>query len=226
MARRPRFCPGGLAYHAMNRTWGPMELFQSPGDYAAFENVLAEARLREGIRLCAYVLMPNHFHLVLWPRQDGQLSRFMQWLTMTHTQRWHAHRHSAGRGHLYQSRFKSFPIQADEHFLSVCRYVERNPLRANLVEKAQEWPWSSLALRQAKREKGKLELDEWPVDRPRNWPALVNRPQSEQELEALRRARDRGQPFGELRWTVRTARRLGVESSLRPVGRPKQKNGL
>jgi putative transposase len=109
MARKPRNAPGGLAYHVMNRTWGKIDLFEDAGDYEAFERVLAEAVERETtMRVCAYCLMPNHFHLVLWPSADGQLSRFMQWLSMTHTQRWHAHRHSAGRGHLYQSRFKSF----------------------------------------------------------------------------------------------------------------------
>src|SRR3954452_9444291 len=140
MARKPRLSPGGLAYHVMNRTWGKIELFQDAGDYQAFERVLAEALERDPLmRLCCYCLMPNHWHLVLWPKTDGQLSRFMQWLTMTHTQRWHAHRHSAGRGHLYQSRFRSFAIQRDAHFLSVARYAERNPLRCNLVAKAQDW---------------------------------------------------------------------------------------
>src|SRR5580658_5833113 len=145
MARKPRFSPGGLAYHVMNRASVKIDLFDDAGNYDAFERVLAEATKREAtMRVCAYCLMPNHFHLVLWPKVDGQLSRFMQWLTMTHTQRWHAHRHSAGRGHLYQSRFKSFPIQENSHFLSVCRYVERNPLRANLAERSQDWRWSSI----------------------------------------------------------------------------------
>ena len=102
MARKPRNAPGGLAYHVMNRTWGKIDLFEDAGDYEAFERVLAEAVERETtMRVCAYCLMPNHFHLVLWPSADGQLSRFMQWLSMTHTQRWHAHRQSAGCGHLY-----------------------------------------------------------------------------------------------------------------------------
>src|SRR6266567_1735105 len=148
MARKPRFVPGGIAYHVMNRAAPGIDLFRHDPDYAAFERTLAQAVTREpGIRLCAYCLMPNHFHLVLWPTADAQLSRFMQWLTMTHAQRWHAHRHTGGRGHLYQSRFKSFPIQADRHFLSVCRYVERNPLRAKLVKRAERWRWSSLWLR-------------------------------------------------------------------------------
>ena len=111
----------------MNRTWGKIELFEDSGDYEAFERVLAEAVKRQPeVGVCAYCLMPNHFHLVLWPKRDGVLSSFMQWLTMTHALRWHAHRRSVGRGHLYQSRFKSFAIQQDWHFLSVCRYAERN----------------------------------------------------------------------------------------------------
>ena len=78
--------------------------------------------------------MPNHFHILLWPREEGDLFRFMSWLTMTHTQRWHAHHRTAGTGHLYPGRFTSFPVQSDEHFfLTVYRYVERNALRANLV---------------------------------------------------------------------------------------------
>ena len=184
--------------------------------------MLGEARAREGMRCLRYALMPNHFHLVLWPAKDGQLSRFMQWLSMTHTQRRHAHRHSAGRGHLYQSRFKSFAVQKDGHFLAVCRYVERNALRAGLVERAEDWAWCSLACRERKLDKAKALLDDWPVERPARWRRLVNAAQSEEELDALRRCGRRGQPFGSAAWTTATAVRLGAESSLRSVGRPKR----
>jgi putative transposase len=206
----------------MNRTWGNLELFQDAGDFEAFEKVLAEAIERQpGVGVCAYCLMPNHFHLVLFPKADGQLSRFMQWLSMTHAARWHAHRHTGGRGHLYQSRFKSFAIQRDNHFLQVCRYVERNALRANLVERAEAWRWSSAWLRTDARQPLHDLLTEWPVRRPRNWIQLLNEPQSEKELKALREARDRGRPYGDARWSAKTARQLGVESSMRPIGRPK-----
>jgi len=142
---------------------------------------------------------------------------------MTHTQRWHAHRHNTGHGHLYQSRFKSFPIQTDEHFLKVCRYVERNALRARLVERAEDWVWCSLACREKKLDKrGKL-LDDWPVDWPRGWRRGVNRPEDERELEWLRRCVRRGTPYGGDAWVRRTAARLGLQSSLRPVGRPKKR---
>jgi putative transposase len=223
MARKPRFSPGGLAYHVMNRASVKIDLFDDAGDYDAFERVLAEAIKREAsMRVCAYCLMPNHFHLVLWPKVDGQLSRFMQWLTMTHTQRWHAHRHSEGRGHLYQGRFKSFPIQENSHFLTVCRYVERNPLRANLAEKSEDWRWSSMSVRAKNPSAITGLLADWPVAMPRDWLNRVNAPQDEKELAALRLSRDRGRPFGDPSWTTKTAKRLEIESSLQPLGRPKK----
>ena len=220
MARRPRIAPGGIAYHVMNRGAARRRIFSSEGDYAAFEKALAEARKLVGMRVCAYVLMPNHFHLVLWPARDGQLSQFMKWLTLTHSQRWHAYRRCAGSGALYQGRFRSFPVRSDEHFLSVCRYVERNPLRAKLVERAQDWKWSSLG-RRGTAEARQL-LDEWPVPYPRDWAAKVNEAQSAQELEALRLSVKRGGPYGPASWARRTAARLGLSATLRPIGRPKK----
>ena len=144
MPRRPRISTGGLAYHVLNRRVGRVRLFDKPADYLAFEKILYEAHERAGIRIAAYCLMPNHWHLLLWPRDDGELSEVMRWITVTHTQRWHAHRQTSGSGPVYQGRFKSFPVQADEHFLTVARYVERNALRAKLVKRAEQWQWSSL----------------------------------------------------------------------------------
>ena len=150
------------------------------------------------------------------------MSRFMGWLTLTHTQRWHAHYQSAGTGHLYQGRFKSFPIQADDHFLTVCRYVERNALRANLCELAAEWPWSSLYHRLRQDDFAKQVLSEWPVARPRQWLSNLQQPQSEAELAALRRSVVRGSPFGNSKWTERIAKQLDLEITLRPRGRPRK----
>ena len=148
MPRRPRVNTGGYAYHVINRAAGRQEIFSKNEDYIAFENVIAQTHQRLDVRMLGYCLMPNHWHLVLWPRQDGDLSEFMRLLTVTHTQRWHAHNHSAGTGPLYQGRFKSFPIEDDGHLLTVLRYVERNPLRAKKVRKAERWRWSSLGKRQ------------------------------------------------------------------------------
>ena len=144
MGRPKRAADGGLIYHVLNRANARMPIFEKDGDYEAFERVLQESVNRCDTQLLAYCLMPNHWHLVVIPKKDGELSRFTGWLTLTHTQRWHAHRHSTGSGHVYQGRFKSLPIQDDEHFVTVCRYVERNALRASLVRRAEEWRWSSL----------------------------------------------------------------------------------
>jgi len=170
--------------------------------------------------------MPNHWHLVLWPREDGELSEFLRWLTVTHTQRWHAHRHTAGTGPLYQGRFKSFPIQQDAHLLTVCRYVERNALRAGLVERAEAWPWSSLWRRQqVEPAPWLLEMAAWPVQPPRDWVAAGNRVQSGRALEPLRRCVARGAPYGDESWREQPARRLGLESALHPRGRPCKRKG-
>ncbi len=218
MARTARASVGGMCYHVLNRGNGRAEVFHKDADYAAFLDLVAEANERLPLRVLGYVLMPNHFHLVLWPRGDGDLSRWMQWLMTSHVRRYHRHYHSSG--HVWQGRFKAFPIERDEHLLTVLRYVERNPLRANLVRRAEKWEWSSLAWRPRGRRPHLLAP--WPVPCPRNWLAHVNAPQSDAELAALRRSIDRGTPFGNDRWTERTAQRLGLESSLRPRGRPKK----
>ncbi len=221
MPRRPRIATGGLAYHVLNRRVGRQPLFEKPADYAAFEKVLQEAHERTRIRIAAYCLMPNHWHLLLWPRADGELSEVLRWITVTHTQRWHAHRKTAGTGPVYQGRFKSFPVQTDEHFLTVARYVERNALRAELVNRAEAWRWSSLWRREQKDHAQATWLGEWPVERPRNWVERVNRPETAAELEALRTCAQRGRPFGGGSWVARTAKRLGLESTLRGRGRPR-----
>ena len=222
MPRRIWIATGGLAYHVLNRRVGRLRLFEKPADYAAFETILHQAHERTGIRIAAYGLMPNHWHLLLWPRDDGELSEVMRWITVTHTQRWHAHRQTSGSGPVYQGRFKSFPVQSDEHFLTVARYVERNAKRAKLVERAEEWRWSSLWQRVQRDPKLVEFLGEWPVERPLGWVKLVNGPDKAAELEDLRCSAQRGRPFGGEAWVVRTAKRLGLESTLRPRGRPKQ----
>jgi putative transposase len=171
MPRRLRFASGGYVYHVLNRAVARQQIFDKSLDYAAFERVLKEAKTQVPMRLLAYCILPNHWHLVVWPLQDGDLSEYLHWLTMTHTQRWHAHHHTTGTGPLYQGRFKSFPIQEDEHLLAVCRYVERNPLRANLVPQAETWRWGSLWHRV--HNTADLLLDPWPLALSAGWLAHV-----------------------------------------------------
>lgn len=225
MPRHARHAIGGLVYHVLNRANARAALFEKPGDFAAFERVLGEAHRRFGMRILAHCIMPNHWHMVLWPREEGELPKFMQWLTGTHTQRWQAFRQCQGTGHVYQGRFKSFPVESDDHFLTVCRYVERNPLRSGLVQRAEDWRWSSLWRRVQPPHKRWMDLlAQWPV-RPSDlgcWLQLVNQPQNEAELEALRRSVERGIPFGSEAWQTRVAGQLGLELDPRPPRRPRQ----
>ena len=227
MPRTNRIAPGGWVFHVLNRGNARAEIFADEADYRAFEALLRETGEQVGMRLPAYGVLPDHWHLVLWPRDDGDLARYMQRLTTTHVRRWHLHRHSVGQGHLYQGLYKSFPVQQDAHFLTVCRYVERNALRANLVKRAEDWPWSSLALSRltparVERDKRPM-LADWPVAQPGQWLRMVNEPQSAEEVEALRRSVQRGRPFGGAVWEKQAATRLGLQSTLRPRGRPRKK---
>jgi len=208
-----------MVYHVLNRGVGRMRLFHSDADYSAWERAIEETLQLAAMRICAYCWMPNHWHLVLWPEKDGQLSTFMQRLTNRHTQRWQRAKRRVGYGHLYQGRFKSFPVESDEHFYSVVRYVERNALRAGLVERAEHWPWGSLKRRSNRS--GFFQLADWPLPRPSRWVEHVNQPQSEAEIEAIRRCLRRGRPYGSETWTERTARKLELEPTLRPRGRPR-----
>ena len=221
MGRPLRTAVGGVIYHVVNRANARARIFEKPSDFDAFEGVLAEAHEHCPMRTLAYCVMPNHWHLVLWPKEDGDLRRFMTWLTLTHTQRWHAHRGTAGTGHLYQGRYKSFPIQADEHFLTVCRYVERNALRAGIAGRAEEWHWCSLWQRTHSAASTHQWLAPWPLERPSEWLNWVNEPQSSSELEAIRSSVRRGTPYGSGGWVSRIARNLKLESTLRPRGRPR-----
>jgi putative transposase len=116
--------------------------------------------------------------------------------------------------------YKAFPIQQDEHLLTVLRYVERNPLRAKLVDRAQDWPWSSLTVLYASPPALILHPSRCP--RGDGWLRLVNRPQTQAALEVVRTCVKRGTPFGRQRWQEETARRMGLEFTLRPRGRPKK----
>ena len=224
-------------YHVLNRGNARQAIFEAAADYEMFLSVFSQAHQRVGMRTIGYCIMPNHWHLVLWPRSDGDLSEFMRWLTVTHTQRWHALHGTAGSGHLYQGRFKSFPVQSGrptaahrqagwievgDPVLSVLRYVQRNPLRAGLVTRAEHWPWGSLFASPADGGVPRPPLTAPPSGLLPDWLEYVNRPQNDKELEAIRRCIGRGAPFGQEEWIKRVAADWDMDSTLRPRGRPKK----
>jgi putative transposase len=216
MGRPLRPTAANVVYHVLNRANARKTLFDVDEDYAAFQRVLTEACARVSMRLLAYCIMLNHWHLVVWPRHDGDLSRFMNWLTLTHTQRWHQHRHTVGEGHVYQGRFKSFPVETSEYLLTVCRYVERNPVRAGLVDRAEQWRWSSARTTEA------VPLHEWPMARPGDWCNWVNESELTEQLNMVRKSLLKGQPYGSAQWVEQLVTLWNLGTTVRGRGRPKK----
>ena len=224
MPRTERVSAGGYVYHVINRANARVRIFNTDIDYQLFETILEEGKERTGMRILAYCIMPNHWHLVLYPKHDGGLIQFMSWITNTHTRRWHVAKHTIGGGHLYQGRYKSFLCQEDAHFLTLARYVERNPKKANFVNKVEQWKWSSVWRREKGTPQQKKLLSAWPVPQPDNYISWLNTPQTAEEEEAIQRSIIKNSPFGSDSWIQRTVKKYGLEQTLQPVGR-KQKNG-
>jgi putative transposase len=199
---------------------GRQEIFHKAEAYAAFERILAEAMGAYDVTLFCFQLMPSHWHLVLRPNADGELSRFMGWITATHTMHYWAHDHTSGEGHVYQGRFKSIPIQHDAHFLTMFRYVERNAVRARLARKAEAWPWSSVWRWMQSTDPNPALLSPWPIPRSPKWVERVNDPLSEHERAAIRKSVQKGSPLGSTEWIEQTATRLGLGETPRNRGRP------
>jgi len=220
MGRSPRADEAGGIYHALNRGNARHDVFFKDEDFEAFERLIAEGLEKFPVDLIAYQWMSNHWHMVLSPRVDGGMSAFIGWITLTHTQRYHAHHGTMGHGHVYQGRYKSFPVQNDEHFHVVCRYVERNALTAKLVKRAQNYRWGSLF--NWLGGDSPIELARWPVRRLPRWVQRVNQSLSKKERDALSNCVQRGLPFGNEDWTTKTTKRLGLESTARLRGRPKK----
>ena len=220
MGRPKRIAKGNIVYHALNRANGRLHIFKKRQDFEAFESVLTDGIERYNMRLCGYCIMSNHWHLVLWPRQDGDLTNFMRWVTVTQTQRWHAAHGTSGTGHLYQGRFKSFPVQNSWRYLSLMQYVEANPLRAGIVERVEQWPWSSLAMRCG--EEKEIALDNGPKRLPSDWLQSVQAAVETHEQKTIEHCIKRGCPYGSKQWINETSVVLGLESTLKPRGRPRK----
>jgi putative transposase len=222
MPRAARVTPGGMVYHVLNRSVGRMHLFRKDADFEAFQRVMIEAHERHPTRILSYCIMSNHWHFAIWPKEDGELTDYFRWLAHTHAMRWRVSHRTVGYGHLYQGRFKSFPVQRDEHLLTLCRYIERNPVSAGLVRKAEQWRFSSLWARTQGDDAIKGLLSPWPVGRPADWTVRVNTALSGKELDRIRASALRGRPYGGDTWVSRTVSQLHLEHTVRPEGRPKK----
>ena len=245
MPRVARGLADGQVYHVLNRGNGRQNVFHKDGDFQVFLDLIGEARKRYGIKLFAYCLMSNHFHLLLQTEKGDELSRCMQWLMTSHVRRYH--RHYGTSGHVWQGRFKSFIVQQDEHLLTVARYIESNPVRAKMVVSAADWPWTSYRQRAGsagtgseqsevpvpfvtnrKSQEGQApaepvpDSDAFPVEFTDDWPAFVSQSFSDKDQAGLRLSLFRQAPFGSENWQREICGRFGLESTIRPKGRPRR----
>ena len=225
MPRPLRPIADGLIYHVINRGNNRQTVFDSEGDYPAFLKAIADLKERKPFDLYGYCLMGNHIHMLIRPREYS-ISRIAQSLLVSHTQRYH--RFHGTSGHVWQGRFKSPVIQDDEHLLTVLRYIEANPLRAKIVEQAGDYPWSSFACHGLGRSDPLLDpvtgydaLASYPAARQRRWSAYVHGTPEEAELAAIRRSSETGLPYGAKAWVDRLCRKLNLDLTIRPPGRPR-----
>ena len=175
MLRTARQSLGGMIFHGLNRGNARDRVFADDTDYVAFEKVLAETQAKVFVRVLSDCLMPNHWHLVLWPLQDGDLGCCMQKLTTTRGRGWHLHHHSVGTGHLHQGTYKTVPTEEDDHLHTDSRDVERNAVRPTMVERADDWTGNSLwRWRHPTEHQEKPIFRLWPIPRPHDWVTRVN----------------------------------------------------
>ena len=221
MPRMNRVAVGDTSYHVLNRSNSRVQIFNSYKEYRHFESLLLEGVELIDMRILAYCIMPNHWHLVLYPRNDGDMSEFMRWVTTTHVRQRRTQTKSVGEGHLYQGAYKSFPIEEDNHLTTVIRYVEQNPLRAKLVLKAEDWQWSSLQRRQRNNETDRKLLSPLPTELPTNYLESVNTILNVDCLTEVRHSITKGTPFGSDVWIGKMVEKYNLGNTLRGPGRPK-----
>ena len=216
MPRIARGLGDDYVYHVLNRGNGRGEVFHGSRDYEAFLEIVKEAKDRYAVRMLAYCLMPNHFHMALVPERGEHLSKWMQWVMTSHVRKYH--RHYGSSGHVWQGRYKSFLVQDDSHLLTVLRYIEGNPVRARIVDSAKAWRWSSHRENAGIAEK--VLVNELPLELPKGWSKYVDEPLTEGEMERLRKSVNRQAPYGESAWQMKICAALGLESTIRRRGRP------
>lgn len=138
---KPRRSSSTGWYHAIGRGNNRQPIFLCDADFLRFLDILEEYRRQHPLRIGHYCLMPNHVHLLLFAELRETLSGYLQRVNLSYS--WWYRRHYNFCGHLWQGRFKSFPIERDEYLLECSRYIERNPVNAGMVADPKEYRWSS-----------------------------------------------------------------------------------
>ncbi len=220
MPRSNRLTVGNIVYHCMNRSSGGFKIFKKNGDYAFFESLLEEGKELIGMRILAYCIMPNHWHLLLYPKRDEDLSSFMHWITTSHVRNYREITNSVGRGHLYQGSYKSFPVDTELYLQTVIKYIEQNPIRSGLVGDIKEWRWSSLWRREYGTDDSKKILSKLPTELSPDYVKTIDSSLDKEKYEKIKCSIKRGRPFGPSEWVDDIVKKYGLESTVRRRGRP------
>ena len=221
----PRINRGALErgfFHVLNRGNHRQQLFAKAEEYGAFLELLAHSSEHLPVKLWGYCLMPNHWHLVVEVERMEDLSKWVHGVCNRHVRKHHQQNPRQGGGHIYQGRYKSFPIEDEIYLYTVLRYVEANPLRARLVTRAEDWAWSSLSKKpifDGLIEIARPKLATWKRDA--HWLEEVNLGQSAEQLHTMRTCVLRGQPLGSESW-LNTLTQGDLASTIRPRGRPRK----
>jgi putative transposase len=224
MPRHRRISPDGVVQHIVNRGDHRETLFHKPGDFRAFLAAIVETAQRIPMRILAYCIMRNHFHLLLWPELGEALPEFMQLLMNTHIQRYLRHYPPISPGHIYQGRYTNALVQDGPSVLAVAKYVEANALTAGAVRRAQDYPWSSASPRA--EDPDRPIIAEWPVPKPHDWGTLLNLRAPAAERRRIQFSASRGAPYGSDQWVEETVKAYGLEHTLRKRGRPRNDETL
>jgi len=219
MPRHARISPDGFVQHVLNRGDHRETLFFKPDDFRAFLGVIRDTAQIVPMRILAYCIMRNHFHLVLWPHNGDDLPRFMHRMMSTHIARYLRHYPPASPGHVYQDRYKNPLVETGASLLQVLRYVEANALSAGCVRRAAEYPWSSAS--PASLEDDRPLLSDWPIERPPDWNTFLNLRTTSAELKRIQRSAARGAPYGSCDWTRQVVKEFKLEHTIRHRGRPR-----
>lgn len=222
MPRTARVDVGGEIYHVINRANGRLKIFDTDEDYQLFEQLLLETKDILDMRILAYELMPNHWHLVLHPKNDGDLGAFMHRLSNAHTRKVHARTNTNGSGHLYQGRYKSFLVDSGNYLLAVIKYVERNAVRAKLVRFCEDWQWGSAWRRIHGTTQQKKLLSKIPDHLPDDYVKWINSPEKVDDIDTIRTSVNKSMPYGEEKWVEKMVVKHHLESTLKSPGRPKK----
>jgi putative transposase len=218
MPRISRAVAAGLPHHITQRGNYRQSVFETDADRVLYLDWLKTYSAKYGMKIWAYCLMSNHVHFVAVPMESDAMARTLNTVHMRYAQ--HANRKKRTTGHLWQGRFFSCVLD-ERHLLAAMRYVENNPVRAGMVEKAGDYRWSSAASHIRKNEDPVISMDSPVIGSITDWAAYLEQ-RDDQLVKALRESAKNGRPCGDNNFVRKIEKLLGRQLVAFPRGRPRR----